>query len=75
MLSSLCVSVGCKTFKESTAIQRQIGDKVVKLYESVGKPEFMERLKGILGDPFKRKNSNSIKYLYGELKSYIHEGE
>lgn len=35
----------------------------------------MLRLKCILEDPFKRKNCNSLRYLYGELKSFIHEGD
>jgi hypothetical protein len=30
-------------------------------------------LKGVLSDSFKKKNCNSIAYLYRELKSFIHE--
>ena len=49
--------------------------EIIDTIERIRKEEFMLRLKWVLSDPFKRKNSNSIKYLYGELKSYIREGE
>jgi hypothetical protein len=32
----------------------------------------LERLKSTLEDGFKRKNSNSITYLYKEIKGFIH---
>lgn len=75
MLDSLSKSVWCHTFKETEKIQRGYWNHILTLLWKIGKEEFMERLKWILSDPFKRKNSNSIKYLYGELKSYIREGE
>lgn len=75
MLDSLSKSVWCQTFKEAKKIQRWFWKHMLALLSKIGKEEFMERLKWVLSDPFKRKNSNSIKYLYGELKSYIWEGE
>lgn len=64
ILKSLALSVGCTEFTETKKMQRFTASHIVKLYKSMAKEEFMERLKDILSDPFKRKNSNSIKYLY-----------
>lgn len=71
MLNSLRVSVGVKDFKEPSWTQRIYAKHLVNLYRKIWKDEFMENLKGVLYDPFKRKNSNSLKYLYGELKSFV----
>lgn len=72
-LSFLSNTIGIDEFKEPVAKQRQYANHIVKLAEKIGKAEFIERLKGILSDWFKKKNCNSIAYLYRELKSFIHE--
>ena len=72
-LSFLSNTIGIDEFKEPAAKQRQYANHIVKLAEKIGKAEFIERLKGILSDWFKKKNCNSIAYLYRELKSFIHE--
>ena len=72
-LSFLSHTIGIDEFKEPVAKQRQYANHIVNLSEKVGKAEFIERLKGVLSDSFKKKNCNSIAYLYRELKSFIHE--
>lgn len=42
------------------------------LMKKIWKDEFQFRLREILSDPFKQKNSNKLAYLYWELKSFIH---
>ena len=36
------------------------------------KEDFIARLKWVLEDAFKQKNCNSIKFLYWEIKAFIH---
>jgi len=57
-------------FKESQQWQRRYGLHLLNLGKKIGKDEFAARLSGLIDDDFKRKNLNSIKYLYGELKSF-----
>jgi hypothetical protein len=59
-------------FKESKKWQRIYWKHFVNFIKTKWKEEFIKRLKLILDDDFKVKNSNSIKYLYWELKSFIH---
>lgn len=59
-------------FKESKKWQRIYWKHLVSFIKSKWKEEFIKRLKLILEDDFKIKNCNSIKYLYSELKSFIH---
>lgn len=68
ILIALRESVGIEAFADSR-IERNIGKHVVSLLEKIGKEEFRRRLEYVLGDDFRRKNCNRIKYLYGELKS------
>ncbi len=44
----------------------------LNLMKKIWEEEFKTRLKSILSDPFKAKNSNKLAYLYWELKAYIH---
>jgi hypothetical protein len=69
MLEALRRVSGRDDFKESVKIQRQYANHMVHLIDRVGKDEFLRRLNDILGDGFRSKNCNSLKYLYGELKS------
>ncbi len=69
MLEALKGTTGRDDFKESQKMQRWYGKHLVNLYQKVGKEEFKRRLEFILSDDFKVKNCNSLKYLYGELKS------
>lgn len=48
------------------------GKHFLNLGKNIGKEEFTNRLKIILQDPFKAKNSNKLAYLYKEIKSFIH---
>ncbi len=59
-------------FKESKKWQRIYWKHFVNFIKTKWKEEFIKRLKLILDDDFKVKNCNSIKYLYWELKSFIH---
>ena len=72
MLWFLCKSVWIDTFKETVKLQRQYWKHIVNYWKKQGKEDFIERLKWILSDDFKAKNCNSIKYLYNEIKAYIH---
>jgi len=53
-------------------MQRNFGKHINSLLKKIGKEEFRQRLEIILKDSFKQKNCNSLKYLYGEMKSFIH---
>lgn len=72
MLALLRKSVGVSTFSESEQVQRNLAKHMMSLGEKIGRDEFLHRLKSILSDPFKLKNSNKINYLYREIKSFIH---
>ena len=68
MLMALKGTIGIDAFADSR-IERNIGIHIVNLYQKIGREEFKRRLDYVLGDSFRRKNCNRIKYLYGELKS------
>lgn len=70
-LAFLSTIIGNDQFKEPTGKQRQFAKHIIGLSAKIGKDEFAKRLKKILSDSFKKKNCNSIVYLYGELKSFI----
>ena len=72
ILEFLKKSVGVSDFKESKQYQRNFGKHLHSLLGKFGKEEFVKRLNSILSDSFKSKNCNSIRYLYGDLKSVIH---
>lgn len=69
VLKGLKTITGREDFKESQKYQRFYGKHFVGLLKKIGKEEFRRRLDIILGDDFKEKNCNSLKYLYGEVKS------
>lgn len=71
MLDALKKMVGVDDFKDSKT-KRMFGKHFVDLLEKIGKEEFRKRLEGILSDDFKARNCNSLKYLYREMKSFIH---
>jgi hypothetical protein len=53
-------------------MQRIYGEHFFNFVKSNGKEEFVKRLNEVLKDSFKARNSNSIVYLYKEVKAYIH---
>lgn len=57
-------------FKESKKMQRIYAKQLLTLGKKIGKDEFHKRCTAIAEDPFKFKNCGSLKYIYGELKSY-----
>lgn len=59
-------------FKESQKMQRIFWKHILNLWQKIWKEDFVFRLKNILKDSFKAKNCNSLKYLYSELKAFIH---
>lgn len=59
-------------FKESQKMQRIFWKHIFNLWQKIWKEDFVFRLKNILKDSFKAKNCNSLKYLYSELKAFIH---
>ena len=71
MLASLYKAIDIDSFKESRKLERQYAMHMVNLGKKIGREKFLERLHGILEDDFKVKNCNSIKYLYGQMKSFI----
>lgn len=71
-LAFLKKTIGVDDFKETQKVQRQELWHLLNLWKKIGKEEFLERLKSVLEDSFKRKNSNSITFLYKEIKSFIH---
>tara|TARA_Y100000310_G_scaffold324537_1_gene386500 strand:- start:1927 stop:2379 length:453 start_codon:yes stop_codon:yes gene_type:complete len=58
-------------YKESRQYQRMYGKHLVNLCEKIGDEEFKLRFKAIYMDTFKRRNMNSLKFIYSELKSFI----
>lgn len=70
-LSFLMETIWISDFKETKEKQRQFWNHIFNLWKKIGKEDFLKRLNGIMNDSFKKKNCNSIKYLYWELKSYI----
>lgn len=70
MLTALRLKVGVKSFVDS-GIERLIGMHCLNLMNKIGAKEFGRRLDIILQDSFHAKNSNKIKYIYGQLKGFI----
>lgn len=68
MLLALKGALGIDAFADSRN-ERNIGKHLVSLFDKVGKQEFKRRLDYVMGDDFRRKNCNSITYLYNQLKS------
>ncbi|MCP3684666.1 MAG: hypothetical protein GY861_18520 [bacterium] len=69
MLLALKKTVKLDDFKEPQKQQRWYAHHFNNLFKKIEKQEFTARLQLILGDDFKAKNCNSIKYLYGQMKS------
>lgn len=68
-LKFLQSTIKIDSFKESVPVQRQFANHIYKLFTKIGNEEAKRRLYIVLSDSFKKKNCNSIKYLYWELKS------
>ena len=71
LLEGLKKVVNCNEFRESQAWQRRWASHIVSLRSKIGNSEFKSRLVTILSDDFKKKNCNSLEYVYRELKSFI----
>lgn len=69
VLEFLKKTFGVPDFKETQQWQRIFGKNLTKLLEKIGKEEFRRRLELLAAENFKRKNCNSLKFIYGELKS------
>jgi hypothetical protein len=69
VLDFLKKTFGLEDFKESKQWQRNFGKNLVSLLEKIGREEFRRRLEVLAKDSFKRKNCNSLTFIYGELKS------
>lgn len=70
MLAFLKKTVGCDKFKDFNE-WTEVG-KMLTLAENLGQEQFLFRLKTILEDSFKAKNSNKLSYLRKEIESFIH---
>ena len=70
MLVALKTKVGISAFVDS-GIERNMAKHCVSLLGKIGKDEFVRRLEFLLNDPFHRKNSNKIKYIYNNIKGFI----
>jgi len=70
MLEALKGKIGIDAFVDFK-IERNMAKHCVTLLKKIGKDEFVRRLDIILGDNFKRKNCNRIKFLYHEIKGFI----
>ena len=71
MLIALKGKLGLEDFSDSQKWGRIYARHCLGLIEKLGKDEFLHRLDSILADSFKRKNCNSIRYLYGQLKGFM----
>ena len=65
-------TVWCDDFTESQQWQRRYWKHFLNLWAKIWNDEFWKRLQWILSDKFKSKNCNNLKYLYDQMKSYIH---
>ncbi len=72
ILAYLQKIIGISDFKESRNRERRYAKHILDLWKKIWKEDFNFRLKSILEDEFKAKNCNSIKFLYWEIKSFIH---
>lgn len=71
MLSFLKKAIGLEDFTQSGRDQRNFGKHLVTLMEKITPEIFRQRLEAILADDFKRKNCNSLAYLYGQIKGFV----
>ena len=71
LLEAIRQTIKIDDFKENKLMQRNFGNTLNNLLGKIGREEFRKRLDKILSDDFKRKNCNSLKYLYGEIKSCL----
>ena len=72
LIQLLYKAVWIDDFKESKLWQRRYAKHMVDLIKKNWKQDFISRLKWVLEDGFKQKNCNSIKFLYWEIKSFMH---
>lgn len=72
ILSFLTKSVWIDEFKESAKWQRIYWKHFCNYIWKNWKEDFINRLKWVISDDFKASNSNSIKYLYNEVKAFIY---
>ena len=72
ILTLLQKAVWIDEFKETKEWQRRYSKNFVSFIKKHWKEEFLWRLKWVLENSFKAWNCNSIKYLYWEIKSFIH---
>lgn len=71
-LEFLKKAVWLTDFKDTQQWQRRYASHIIRIKWEIWDDEFKHRLKSILQDEFKAKNCNKLKYLYWELKSFIH---
>ena len=71
ILAYLKKTMGIDDFKESQKQQRYTAKHIGSLGAKIGKEEFAKRFSGVLSEPFKRKNCNSIQFLYREIKAFM----
>jgi phage replication O-like protein O len=69
MLEALKIWTHREAFSDSK-YERNIGLNLVRLFEKIGKEEFLRRLNLLLKDDFKEKNCNSVTFIYNQLKSF-----
>lgn len=69
ILAWLKQRTGVTDFSESQKWQRIYGKHLFNLGKKLGNDEFKRRVGELLDDPFHRKNSGSLKYLYSRVKS------
>lgn len=69
MLTFLKQTFGLSDFRESQKEQRIVGNNLVSLARKFGKEKFRGGLTNLAKDSFKRKNCNSLWYIYKEMKS------
>lgn len=71
MLEFLKLTIGVEDFTQSQKDQRFIGNNLVRLMKKITPDIFRARAEAILADDFKRKNCNSLSYLYGQIKGFV----
>lgn len=71
LLDAIKLAMKIEDFTEDKTWQRRYGNHIKKWIDKNSIEKFREHFVGIHQDPFKRKNMNSLKYIYNQIKAYI----
>lgn len=71
ILDGIKLIMKIEDFTEDKTWQRRYGNHIKKWIDKNSVEKFREHFIAIYEDSFKRKNMNSLKYIYNQIKAYI----